>query len=483
MPVIAARRGADAASYRMRFGVPAVRRNFIVGGMATVAAAAVFAAIAFPGVWRLHATNPSLRSAIETGLTLCAFVSALLLLAHFRQTRLLRDLLLLAGLVTAGMTTFVFNSLPGYGYQTGVYGAGARSALMVLVAGTFVAVAFAPADRRVEAGRRAAKLAVPAALAWVALGELVDVIAGPVPMHGPAGAFRVVAVVLAAAAFTGLLICAYGFVSRCQRGETESLLLASAALLLAVAQLGRLTMTVVPADWISVNDGLRAGTYALLLAVAVRRYRTSQAQKARDAISAERQRIARDLHDSLAQDLAFIASHSDRLARDYGSDHPLAVAAQRALAASRGKIIDLEASAASNTEGALREVAAELATRFGVQISVRVDGTGRCDFSRRDRRELVRIAREAITNGIRHGDAQCIAVTLGARNDELLLRVSDDGCGFAAASAETAGTGLGMQTMRDRARKLGGQLTTRQGDSGHTEVDVTALSAGTRNQR
>jgi signal transduction histidine kinase len=448
--------------------------------MAAVAAAAVVSALAFPGVWRLHAADPSLRSAIETGLTLCALVSAALLFAHFRQTRLLRDLLLLAGLVTAGITTFAFNTLPGYGYETGVYGAGARSALGLLVAGIFVAVAYAPAQRRVETGRRAAKLAVPAALAWIALGELVDVIAGPVPVNGPAGDFRTVAAVLALVSFAGLVTCAYGLVSRRRRGDIEPLLLAGAALLLAVAQLGRLTVVVVPSGWISIGDALRAGTYLLLLVISVRWYRRSQAQKARDIISAERLRIAQDLHDGLAQDLAFIAAHSDRLALAYGADHPLAIAAQRALAVSRGKIIDLEASTASTTEGALREVASELASRFRVQITVRVEGTGSGDYSRGDRRELVRIAREAVANAIRHGGARRITVTLGSQDNDLLLRVTDDGCGFAAATAETAGTGLGMQTMRDRARKLGGELTTRRTERGRTEVAVTTLGTGAR---
>jgi signal transduction histidine kinase len=445
-----------------------------VGVVAAVAAVAAVCAVVFPGVWRVHVDDPSLRSGLETGLTLCAMVSAALLVSHFRQTRLLRDLLLLAGLVTAGVTSFVFNTLPGYGYQTGVYGAGARSALMVLVAGTFVAVAFAPARRRVARGRRAATLAVPAALVWVALGECVDLAAGPVPLHGSAGDFRVVAVALALLSFAGLVFAAYGLVSQRKPGDVEAVLLASAALLLAIGQLGRLTLAVVPANWLTLGDLSRMGTYLLILVVAIRGYRDSEAQKARDAISAERYRIAQDLHDGLAQDLAFIASHSDRLARDYGSEHPLAVAAMRALAGARGKIIDLEASEAVDTEAALREVAAELAARHNVKVTVEA-GRGRpTPFSPADRTELIRIAREAIVNAIRHGGAHTVTVTLGANGEELLLRVSDDGCGFEGASAQTAGTGLGMRTMHARARSLGGRLNTRRSDAGGAELDVTS---------
>ena len=137
-----------------------------------------------------HATDAALRSAIETGITLSALVSAVLLLAHFRQTRLLRDLLLLAALATVALTDFIFNALPAYHYQTGIYGAGARMALTILIAGTFFAVAFAPGDREVQAGRRLAAIAVPAAFYFVALGELVDLIAGPVRERGPVGRLR-----------------------------------------------------------------------------------------------------------------------------------------------------------------------------------------------------------------------------------------------------------------------------------------------------
>ncbi|MGZ6652150.1 MAG: histidine kinase, partial [Solirubrobacteraceae bacterium] len=86
---------------------------------------------------------------------------------------------------------------------------------------------------------------------------------------------------------------------------------------------------------------------------------------------AERQRIARDLHDGLAQDLATIALRTQRLQN--GSDRPddvLMLAARRALAISRGTIVDLSASDAPTTEAALRQVADELAARFTVLVDV-----------------------------------------------------------------------------------------------------------------
>lgn len=444
-----------------------------------VAALCAVATVVFVGygagqIWQLHTADAALRSAIETGITLSALVSAALLLAHFRQTRMLRDVLLLAGLATTALTDFIFNALPAYHYQTGIYGAGARMALTILIAGTFLAVAFAPGDREVQAGRRLAAIAVPAAFYFVALGELVDLIAGPVRERGPSGAYGPVATSLSLICCVLLLISAGGFAVRHRDGDRAAGLLTIVALCLAGAQLGMLGLGVAPPDWVTPSDALRVAAYGLLLAAAVGMYRRSQDQVARDAVSAERLRIARDLHDGLAQDLAFIAAHSERLAREFGADHPLAIAATRALAASRGQIVDLEASDASSTEAALREVSAEFSMRHHVNVKVVVDDGLSPERNEHERTELVRIAREAIANAVRHGGARNVTVRLGSRRDDLLLRVSDDGCGFGRAGKDTAGTGLGMRTMRARARSVGGRLVARSDEGGGAEVDVVA---------
>ena len=459
--------GAGARSY----GVQRPKLALTVAAALCAIAAVGFVGFGAEQLWQVHASDAAVRSAIETGITLSALVSAVLLLAHFRQTRRLRDLLLLAALATVALTDFVFNALPAYHYETGIYGAGARMALTTLIAGTFLAVAFAPGDREVQAGRRLAGIAVPAAFYFVALGELVDLIAGPVREQGPSGAYGPLASAISVACCILLLVSAAGFAVRHRDGDREAGLLAAAAVCMAGAQLGPLTVSVAPPDWVTPSDALRVSAYGLLLAVSVRMYRRSQEQMARNALSAERLRIAHDLHDGLAQDLAFIAAHSDRLAREFGADHPLVIAARRALAASRGQIVDLSASTASSTESALREVAAEFRSRFGVAVTVNVDA-GVVEPSERERHELVRIAREAIANAVRHGGARNVTVRLGSRRDNLLLRISDDGCGFGSASGKTAGTGLGMSTMRARAKSVGGQLVTRTRDSGGGEIEI-----------
>ncbi len=243
-----------------------------------------------------------------------------------------------------------------------------------------------------------------------------------------------------------------------------------ACYLLAIASLQAVAEPLPAANWVTLAEPFRILAFGLLFVAAHRLYGGRRA--AQDAVSAERSRIANDLHDGLAQDLAFIVAYADRLERKFGEAHVLVLAARRALAASRGAIVDLEASPAPTTAAALREVAAELGARFGVEITVRVQTAMAEEPSVADRRDIVRIAREAIVNAVRHGGARKIQVTLGSRDSELLLRISDDGCPSNAGSPPTAGTGLGMRAMRSRAHSLGGRLIAHRRAGGGTEIDV-----------
>ena len=122
----------------------------------------------------------------------------------------------------------------------------------------------------------------------------------------------------------------------------------------------------------------------------------------------DRQRLARDLHDGLCQDLAFIASHCAGFAGTDGDEHPIALAARRALAASRGTLAELSASDAPDIAQALRRVASELAIRFGIAVEVRAQVVRLRDG---EREAIVRTMREAVVNAARHGGAQQVLVT------------------------------------------------------------------------
>jgi signal transduction histidine kinase len=85
--------------------------------------------------------------------------------------------------------------------------------------------------------------------------------------------------------------------------------------------------------------------------------------------------------------------------------------------------------------------------------------------------QLYRIAQEAITNALRHGQASHIRVTLEARGYYLTLRVTDDGIGL--PPVEVMGEGMGLRIMRYRAGQIGAQLSVRCGANGGTVVLCT----------
>lgn len=74
---------------------------------------------------------------------------------------------------------------------------------------------------------------------------------------------------------------------------------------------------------------------------------------------------------------------------------------------------------------------------------------------------------------MRYGGAQHVDVTLGSQRDDMLLRISDDGCEF--GDGETAGTGPEMRTMRERASQLAAHFRAGHGERGGAKIDVITL--------
>ncbi len=88
-----------------------------------IAVAACFVGFGVPRLWSVHTAAATLRPSLETGIAAAAIVGVILLVARFRQTRLLRDLLLLTAFAAVALTDFVFHALPAYDLRTSGYGA------------------------------------------------------------------------------------------------------------------------------------------------------------------------------------------------------------------------------------------------------------------------------------------------------------------------------------------------------------------------
>src|SRR5262249_40985362 len=199
-------------------------------------------------------------------------------------------------------------------------------------------------------------------------------------------------------------------------------------------------------------------SFALLAAAAGEVTRYWEASR-ETAVLDERRRIARDLHDGLAQELAFIVRRAKRtLERGVEASDvtQIANAAERALDESRRVIATLTRPLDEPLDVVLSEAGKGGAGRVGATgaLALGPDGHG----SPGVREALVRIAREAVTNAARHGDAQLVRVEL-ENHDGLRLRIMDDGRGFDHSATRRRRTGgFGFTSMADRARSIGGIL-------------------------
>jgi signal transduction histidine kinase len=173
------------------------------------------------------------------------------------------------------------------------------------------------------------------------------------------------------------------------------------------------------------------------------------------AVLEERQRIACELHDGLAQELAYLARNLDSLsgAADENCLTRLRRAVERAQLESRRAISALAAPNGQPFEVALAEAVTELAERYHVELDLDLTSDIRLSAARRE--ALVRIACEAVTNAARHSGARRVDLRLERDGSGVRLWVSDKGHGFDTAAP---GGGFGLTSMRERARSVGGEL-------------------------
>ncbi len=428
--------------------------------------------------------SPSLRAAVETTITLVGLASAWLLYEQFARTRRLSDLLVFGAVVLLTLLNLFLRMLPAAldVDGTGQLVAGRMWGEMLVAASFAVAASVRPALLVVRPGRSVVILVVAGGAAIgtaIGVGVLIssDVI-GPAGDHaalgaGPAGHPLGLALVLLA---VGLLSTAAYRLSTGHDGspDVSLTLVAAAAALLAAGSAYQLIVAPLGPGQVSLGEapGLVA---SLLLMLAAWRYEPQSRERLVHAAAlAERHRVAQDLHDGLAQDLALIAAHGSAIAEGMGDEHPIVVAAKRALLLSRTTISDLTDPAGLSSTDALNAVAQDLHARFGIDVAV--DNQLAHDLPPDEREHVSRIAREAIANAARHGGARNVVVSLSRCENAVVLRVADDGCGLLQRKGRSPGEGFGVRSMRERAHLLGGYLTVHQPTHGGTELKVVFRS-------
>ena len=199
------------------------------------------------------------------------------------------------------------------------------------------------------------------------------------------------------------------------------------------------------------------------------------------AVAGERNRLARELHDSVTQSLyslTLLAAAGQRMiqAEDLqqiaGNQTRLGEIAQQALQEMRLLVYELRPLALESEGliGALEQRLETVERRAGIQARVLVEGE--VELTPDLEEELYRVAQEALNNALKHAGATQVVLSVRATEESVVLEVADDGQGFDPAETHDAG-GLGLIGMQERADKIGGQLTIHSAPGEGTRVCVT----------
>ncbi len=186
------------------------------------------------------------------------------------------------------------------------------------------------------------------------------------------------------------------------------------------------------------------------------------------ALSAERKRMAADLHDDLGGALAVLAQRS--------TDAQLAAVARTALANMRGLLrgcID-EITPFADVCADMRAEVAQLCELSGVQLNWVVNTNGDNQLPNPGTRlHAQRVLREAVTNALRHSFCTHLWVEWRVIGRAISLTVADNGCGIepTTSSPRPPGHGLGLCAMQTRAQRLGGSIEISAATGGGTRVD------------
>ena len=198
------------------------------------------------------------------------------------------------------------------------------------------------------------------------------------------------------------------------------------------------------------------------------------------AVLEERNRLARELHDSVTQSLYSLVLFTEgwkRMLKTDGVDKfeeylsRTGEIAEQSLKEMRLLILELRPPALEQEGlvGALQKRLDAVEQRVG--ISARVVMEDFIEFPAPVEEELYRIAQEALNNSLKHAKATKVTVRIFKEEDKVVLEVNDDGVGFEPRSAEGQG-GMGLSNMNERAKRAGGSLSIKSELGNGTTVQV-----------
>jgi signal transduction histidine kinase len=204
---------------------------------------------------------------------------------------------------------------------------------------------------------------------------------------------------------------------------------------------------------------------------------------AAEAVHAERSRIARDLHDSIEQQLTGVSLHLYGAVSSLPGDPQSAASAldlarrmvKHTQRETRNSIRDLRSPLLERCGlgDALRNLAGEASSTSGPAVETRI--TGDPDILSPDAQyQLLRLCQEALGNALKHARATHITIELAVTPETIVLAVQDDGCGFRPDALDAADPShFGMLGMRERAAKINARLEIQSSPGMGTRVGIS----------
>jgi signal transduction histidine kinase len=262
---------------------------------------------------------------------------------------------------------------------------------------------------------------------------------------------------------------AIGFADRYRRrGEDLDQWLSLVSTLALFASLGLVFTPGAAPDHVARGDFLLLLAYGVLLVGVWRAIRASELGR---VVAEERGRVAREIHDGLAQYLFTIATHVSMLESGADPDEilpRLKEASRAAQQEARYAILALSSAAGrAPFDTALRRYVDVLTADGALEVELEIDTAIRLGPD--EQIEVFRIVQEGLANARKHAEARHAWVEIGARGANRYVSVRDDGYGFVP---ETSVGGQGLRNMRERAASIGGALSVRSAPGRGTSLEI-----------
>jgi signal transduction histidine kinase len=426
---------------------------------------------------RLEQQAVAARVTFETAATLICGLAAVFFVHRFWQHLRRRDLLLGGGLALVATADLLASAT-----LAGSWAMPRHPAAWLVLGGRLLgwalicAAALAP-DRRLRrpsAGRQWASLGAATVVAVVAAPVAVLSVHTGSPGRPPRDHAAALAVYTLVALLAG---AAAGAFAREYRGDQSppTRWLALACTFVAAGALAGCASPAVFAPHVGVSDLLLLGGMAAVFAAVCVEWSLDERRAPSAALARERRRVAAEVHDLIMQDLCLALANARTLADDpvrASSATAVVSAGERALAGARGVVSALTAENAEPIGPQLEEAVRAAARHTQLRFESR--GTDGMAPDEPTRDALLHIAREAVTNAVKHAHAGEIEVSLEC-GDEWHLWIHDDGRGFDPATPDPArdaqnnhAGGFGLVSMQSHAEELGGSLCVHSDDHGTT---------------